>query len=101
MTRVNPNFIDTIKKYIEADISACFSCGTCTAVCPLTYDTFPRKMIRYIILGLEEELLANPKEVWMCLHCGLCTETCPRNADPGEIIHGLKKYIISKRRGKV
>ena len=30
-------------------MSACFSCGNCTAICPLSENdaTFPRRMIRY------------------------------------------------------
>ena len=44
---------DEIQRFGAADVSACFSCGTCTATCPLVTDdaTFPRRLIRYAQVG--------------------------------------------------
>lgn len=38
-TLVNPNLITDLQKFGAADINACFSCGNCTAICPLRTTT--------------------------------------------------------------
>ena len=85
-----------IQRYGTADISACFSCGTCTASCPLsqTDSTFPRRMIRYAQLGMKDALLSS-KEVWTCYGCGECAETCPTQADPSEFMAATRRYAIA------
>lgn len=98
MTAINPDFTQELQRYGVAGSLACFNCGTCAAICPLIYGSFPRKMIRYSQLGLKDRLLEAGDELWRCLHCGLCTQTCPRNADPGELILGLKRFVVANRR---
>lgn len=85
-----------IQRYGTADISACFSCGTCTASCPLsqTDSTFPRRMIRYAQLGMKDALLSS-KELWSCYGCGECAETCPTQADPSEFMAATRRYAIA------
>ncbi len=94
---VNPQFIDKVKKLGAFDINACFSCGNCTAICPLSDErfSFPRRMIRYALLGLEEKILSSP-ELWLCYYCGECSDTCPREADPGGLMMALRRYAIRK-----
>lgn len=95
--RVNPDFIETIKRYGAFDVNACFSCGNCTAICNLTdrTDVFPRRLIHYGQLGLKDELLSS-KELWTCYYCGECSQTCPREAEPGEYMAAVRRYAISK-----
>jgi len=95
--RVNPNLIKDLEKFGVQDSKKCFNCGNCTAVCPLSTEetTFPRKVIRYLQLGLEENLIKSP-EPWLCYYCGECSTTCPRGADPGEAMMGLRRYLTSK-----
>jgi len=78
---VDAGLLTDIKRYGAADVSACFSCGTCTATCPLVTDdaTFPRRLIRLAQVGLKDQLLAS-KELWTCYACGECSETCPTQA---------------------
>ena len=85
-----------IQRYGAADISACFSCGTCTASCPLsqTDSTFPRRIIRYAQLGMKDALLSS-KELWSCYQCGECAETCPTQADPSEFMAATRRYAIA------
>ncbi len=89
--------IDEIKKMGAFDVNACFSCGVCTATCPLSEngDEFPRKVIRYAMVGLENELLGSP-QLWECYYCGECTKSCPRQADPGGFMMAARKYAITK-----
>lgn len=98
MTQLNPAFIEEMGNYGEDTALACFNCGTCTAICPLVYAHFPRKMIRYIQIGAQNRILENAQELWKCLHCGLCTQTCPREANPGEIILALKRMVVANWR---
>ena len=51
--QVDTGLLTDIQRFGAADVSACFSCGTCTATCPLVSDDadFPRRMIRYAQVG--------------------------------------------------
>lgn len=95
--KVNTNFIKEVKRYGAFDISACFNCGNCTAVCPLSQEdsSFPRKMIRYAQIGAEREIESS-LEPWLCYYCGECSDTCPRQAYPGEFMMSLRRYLIAK-----
>jgi ferredoxin len=93
---VDPNLLPELQRYGAFDVAACFNCGNCTAVCPLTGDdaTFPRRIIRYAQVGMKEELLSS-KELWTCYYCGECSETCPRQAEPGEFMAAARRYAIA------
>jgi heterodisulfide reductase subunit C/quinone-modifying oxidoreductase subunit QmoC len=100
MIAVDTGFADKLSDHGVDTAMECFNCGTCAAICPLIYESFPRKMIRYVQLGAEARIVENADDLWRCLHCGLCTQTCPRQADPGELMLGLKRLLVSKwRRG--
>ncbi len=94
---VDPGLIKDIRSYGAFDISACFNCGNCSAVCPLSDDksSFPRKMIRLGQLGAKTELLSK-QEMWLCYNCGECTQTCPRQAAPGEYMGALRRWAVAK-----
>jgi heterodisulfide reductase subunit C2 len=95
MTMVNPEFMNSLEQ-VGQDVGAeCFNCGTCTAICPLISEHFPRKMIRYAQIGAEDLILENAPDLWRCLHCGLCTQSCPRGANPGEVVLALKKHVVA------
>ncbi len=94
MILVQPDFAEELEDFGVDSALDCFNCGTCTAICPLIHEHFPRKMIRYIQIGAKDKILEEPSELWRCLHCGLCTQTCPREADPGEVILGLKRFVV-------
>ena len=95
-TVVDPGLLADIKQFGTLDVSACCSCGNCTAVCPLSDNdgTFPRRIIRYAQVGMKDSLLSS-KELWTCYHCGLCSETCPTEADPGEFMAAARRYAIA------
>ncbi|WP_372751443.1 4Fe-4S dicluster domain-containing protein [Labilibaculum sp.] len=97
MARINPKFITELKSYGAFDTNACYNCGNCTAVCSLSDEdnSFPRKMVRYSVLGLEDEIQTS-MEPWLCYYCGDCSATCPREAQPGELMMTLRRYLTSK-----
>ena len=94
---VNPGLLEEVKKYGAFDISACFNCGNCTAVCPLSKEdaSFPRRLIRAGQVGMEDKLVS-AIEPWHCYYCGECSQTCPREASPGEYMMALRRYLIAK-----
>ena len=95
-TLVDTNLLTDLQRYGAADVSACFSCGTCTATCPLVSNdsTFPRRIIRYAQVGLRDQLLSS-KELWTCYACGECSETCPTQAEPSEFMAAARRYAIA------
>jgi ferredoxin len=95
-TAVDLGLYPELQRYGATDISACFSCGTCTASCPLsqTDSTFPRRIIRYAQVGMKDALLSS-KELWSCYQCGECAETCPTQADPSEFMAATRRYAIA------
>ncbi len=97
---IDVEMMEKIKKHGaggKLDVSACFNCGNCAAVCPLAEDSagFPRRIIRMAQLGMENELLAQ-EDLWRCYACGECTETCPREADPMQFMAAARSYAISR-----
>ncbi len=96
-SNVNPELLVQITRFGAADAAVCFNCGNCTAVCSLSSEQtpFPRKTIRYLQLGLEDKLMQSP-EPWLCYYCGDCSDTCPRQANPGEVMMGLRRYLTSR-----
>lgn len=95
MALIYPEFSDELERFGLDTTLECFNCGTCAAICPLIYEHFPRKMIRYAQVGARDRILEDAQELWRCLHCGLCTQTCPRGANPGELILGLRRYVVN------
>ena len=97
MARINPEFSNELKKYGAFDANACYNCGNCTAVCSLSTekDSFPREMVRMSVVGLSDEIKTSLKP-WLCYYCGECSTTCPREADPGELMMSLRRWLTSK-----
>jgi ferredoxin len=97
MSRINPEFSQELRKYGAFDFNACYNCGNCTAVCSLSTaeSSFPREMVRLSVLGLEEDIQASLKP-WECYYCGECSTLCPQEADPGELMMSLRRYLTAK-----
>jgi ferredoxin len=95
--RVNPDLLLELKDYGAIGAEICFNCGTCTAMCPLTDDEhpFPRNMIRLAQLGLKDRILEST-DPWLCYYCGDCAQTCPREAEPGETMMALRRWLTSQ-----
>jgi len=94
---LDPNF-----KFIIAsepggeNIKKCFSCGTCTAGCPVREVTDrynPRRIIRMAILGLKKEVLSGPF-IWLCSSCYTCFERCPQNVKIPELMNAIKNIAV-------
>ncbi len=96
-SKVNPNLFEELKEFgLREEAARCFSCGQCAGVCPLSEGStaFPRKMVRYAQLGLKDQILKSP-EPWLCYYCGECSDKCPRQAEPGETMMAMRRYLTS------
>lgn len=97
MATVNPKFGKDLKKYGGFNFNACYNCGNCTAVCSLSTNesAFPRELVRLSVVGLEDELATTLKP-WECYYCGECSTLCPQEADPGELMMTLRRWLTAK-----
>jgi ferredoxin len=96
MNRVDASFKEKLKPFGVGNWNECFHCGNCTAICPLSDEQylFPRKGIRMLQMGLKDKV-ERSLDPWMCYYCGECTESCPRDANPGELMMTLRRYLTS------
>jgi quinone-modifying oxidoreductase subunit QmoC len=78
------------------DLTGCYQCGTCSAVCPISTadNPFPRKEMAWVQWGLKDRVLTN-SSIWSCHQCGLCSTYCPRDAKPANVMAALREYSIS------
>jgi len=74
----------------------CFSCGACTATCPVSEiepDFSPSLIIRQILYGMRGALLSSPA-LWFCARCARCSFQCPQDVRFLDIIQGLRHMAI-------
>jgi heterodisulfide reductase subunit C len=74
----------------------CFSCGVCTATCPVSEiepGFSPGLIIRQILYGLRGPLLASPA-LWYCARCANCSFQCPQDVRFLDIIQGLRAMAV-------
>jgi len=94
MALVNPDFMNELT--VEFNATACMNCGVCSAVCPLGMELLPRKLFRYVLLGLGEKVLSNIETIYSCLLCKLCEANCPANVHIAENVRSLRNVINKK-----
>jgi heterodisulfide reductase subunit C len=74
----------------------CFSCGTCTAGCPvagMTEHYNPRRIVRMALLGMRQEVLAS-EFVWLCSACYTCYERCPQDVHLPELMNAIRNIAV-------
>lgn len=96
-TRLNPDLIDKLSAYGAEDVTKCYHCGNCTAVCHHVWEpfNFPRRPIRALQMG-DEARLRGSLEPWLCYYCGQCSVQCPRKAEPGETMMSLRRWLTAQ-----
>ena len=94
---ISPDLYSEVKKLGASDMEACMQCGNCASACPLSTgeNTFPRKIYRYLQLGLRDKLLESP-EPWLCYYCGDCNKDCPRGAEPAETMMATRRWLMTQ-----
>lgn len=93
----DPTLLADIRQYGKFDTSGCYQCGSCTVSCELVSEssTFPRKSIRYALLGLRAPLLQS-LDPWVCHDCGDCSLICPRQAEPRVSMITLRRFLSAQ-----
>jgi heterodisulfide reductase subunit C len=83
-----------IEKVPEA--ARCFTCGSCTAVCPETLmdeELDPRRFIRLVNLGLRDEALASKFKDICAIHYR-CFSRCPQGVQISQIMNAIKELAV-------
>jgi len=94
---LDPHFKFLIAKELGGEnIKRCFSCGTCTAGCPVREVTDrynPRRIIRMALLGMKKEVLSS-QFIWLCSSCYTCYERCPQDVRIPELMNAIKNIAV-------
>jgi len=83
----------------EARAYHCYSCGKCTAVCPVAAvdpEFSPRRTVERGMAGAD---LYREDLVWSCVTCRACLHVCPENVDFPAFILGLRREMLAAGRG--
>ena len=90
----DPTLLAEIRRYGKFDPTGCYQCGSCTLSCDLVEGsvTFPRRSIRYALLGLRQPLVEN-LDPWVCHDCGDCSVFCPRQSEPRISMQTLRRFL--------
>jgi heterodisulfide reductase subunit C len=96
---VDPDFKSDVLAHPDArGLNVCFSCGTCSAGCPVHEvfpDYSPKKLAKMVRLGMKKEVLSSPY-IWYCVTCRNCVERCPQNVKFFSILNVLKNMAAKE-----
>jgi ferredoxin len=89
-------FLSQLEAFGARSFRNCYQCATCSATCSLSpaENPFPRKEMLWLKWGLKDRLVRD-LDVWTCYYCGECSANCPRDANPGETMMALRRYLTS------
>ena len=95
----DPGFKDTVAKKIGLEvIKPCYTCGSCTGICPvrdIVDDFDPRRMIHMIVLGMKKEILSSDL-IWFCCLCNSCYYVCPQGIMFSRVAKELQKMAVDE-----
>jgi heterodisulfide reductase subunit C len=92
-TVLNPDLGQQIWPGSDLNADACMNCGVCSAVCPMGIELLPRKLFRYVLLGMEDRLRQESETVFSCLLCRLCEVNCPADVHVAENVRAMRHYF--------
>jgi heterodisulfide reductase subunit C len=99
---LDPQFKDEVAREPGCHhLLRCFSCGVCTATCPVSEiepGFSPSLIIRQVLYGLKARVLSSPA-LWYCARCANCSFQCPQDVRFLDIVQGLRR--IALRQGTV
>jgi heterodisulfide reductase subunit C len=96
--KIHNEFAQRVEEISGQNLFACYQCGNCTAGCPVSFamDLGPHQVIRFSLLGLEDEVLKS-NTFWMCASCLQCTSRCPKGLDIARIMEAIRLVILRKK----
>jgi Fe-S oxidoreductase len=86
-TTVSTDIAAGMDEMTRKALSACYQCGTCTAVCPVGVPV--RGIVRAAQLGIRG-MSAGESRLWNCATCKLCELSCPRRVSIVDVLHFLR-----------
>jgi heterodisulfide reductase subunit C len=99
LDNADPNFKHEVASKIGLEeIKPCYTCGSCTGVCPVREvieDFDPRRLIHMIVLGLRKEVLSSDL-IWFCCLCNSCYSVCPQGIRFSRIAKELQKMALDE-----
>jgi len=97
LKKLDPDYrlLEQIEAQGPFQAGACFQCRKCTNGCPVTFamDLYPDEVIRMVILGQRETVLAC-QTIWVCAACETCTTRCPNDVKIAELMDCLKEMAV-------
>ncbi len=91
--QLNPQFRKEVAELLKSyDFANCLACGMCSVGCPyadLVGNHNPRNFLRKLLLGMQEEVYADPY-IWYCNMCDQCTIECPMNVNVSTLVRALR-----------
>ena len=92
---------EIVERLPGANLDLCFTCGTCTGGCPASeqFDMDPRKFLRMLLLGMDEEVRKHPW-IWVCTMCARCKSACPMDIDIPKLIYNVRGSWPREKRPK-
>jgi heterodisulfide reductase subunit C len=95
----DPHFRDEVAAEPGGEhIRRCYSCGTCTAGCPVggvTDKYNPRRIVHMALLGMREQVLSS-ELIWLCCQCNSCYFVCPQGIRLSRIATELQKIAVAE-----
>ena len=96
---LDPHFKDEVAEKIGLEeIKPCYTCGSCTGICPVhevIEDFDPRRMIHMILLGMRKEVLSSDL-IWFCCLCNSCFFVCPQEIKFSRVATELRKMAMDQ-----
>lgn len=93
----DPEFKGLVAEKIGLEvIKPCYTCGSCTGICPVreVVDDFdPRQLIHMILLGMKEAVLTSDL-IWFCCLCNSCYSVCPQGIRFSRVARELQKMAV-------
>lgn len=98
-SELDPHFKDEVAEKIGLEaIKPCFTCGSCTGICPVhevIEDFDPRQIIYMILLGRRKEVLSSDL-IWLCCLCNACFFVCPQEIKFSRVATELRKMAVAE-----
>ena len=96
------DFVRRVEEISNQKISDCYQCGRCTAGCPFAkfMDAPPNQVIRFIQLGLKDDVLA-ASGPWFCAACLVCQTRCPRGVDIPRLMEAVRVIHLRAKEGLI